>query len=84
MATGDLNYGYGAFAAGETVNLFAQDVTPGSALISLAKTATAAASGGAAFTGVATTMAQHGATVPVYAVAIGATSGRSIGGVPDK
>jgi hypothetical protein len=83
MASGDLNYSAGAFLSGETVNLKAKDVTPELPLIDLAKSAVVAANGSAAFTAVGRTMTQHGATVPLYAVAVGATSGRQIGALSE-
>lgn len=82
MATGDVVYGYGAFAPGETVNLYAKDVSPGGANISLAKSGVAAATGGVTIAGVARTMTQHGVTVRAEVVGVGATSARQIGAVP--
>lgn len=82
MATGDLNFSKGAFLPGETVNLFAGDVTPSLPDVSLAKSAVAAADGSAVFTGVNRTMTQHSKVVPVTTVGLGATSARRIMGLP--
>lgn len=80
MAAGDVVFGYGAFAPGETVNLSARDITPGFPAVSLAKSGVAAVNGGLTVAAVPATTVQHGATLPVQVVGVGATSGRAIGG----
>lgn len=82
MAAGDVSYGYGAFLPGETVNLAAKDATPGMPAASLAKSGVVTASGSLTIAAVPATVAQHGATVKVFALGTGATSGRVIGAIP--
>ena len=84
MATGDVAFGYGAFAPGETVNLSARDITPGVVPVSLAKSGVAAANGSLTIAAVPATVTQHGTTQPVYPVGVGATSGRTIGAFRSK
>jgi len=80
MASGDVSFGFGAFAPGETVNLSARDITPGMPAVSLAKSGVAATDGSLTIATVPATTVQHGATLPVRPVGVGATSGRTIGG----
>ena len=83
MAAGDLKFSKAAFVAGETVNLYAVDTTPGMPDISLAKSAVAAADGSAAFAGLTATVVQHGQTVKLICAGLGATSARRVQGIPD-
>jgi hypothetical protein len=80
MAAGDVTYGYGTFAPGETVNLAARDVTPGVTPVSLAKSGVVAANGGLTIATVPATVVQHGTTQRVLPIGTGATSGRVVGG----
>jgi hypothetical protein len=82
MAAGDVTFSPAAFLPGETVNVFASDITPSLPDIATGKTGVAGVGGGLTVAAVAQTMTQHGATVPVYAVGVGATSGRRVGAVP--
>ena len=82
MATGDVSFGYGSFAPGETVTLTARDVTPGMPNLALGKSGVAAANGGLTIAAVPATATMHGTTQRVYAVGTGGTSGRAIGAIP--
>lgn len=81
MAAGDVTWSAGSFLTGETVNVFARDITPSMPDITTGKSGVVGA-GALTVAAVGQTMTMHGTVQPVYAIGVGATSGRRIGAVP--